>query len=146
DGELVWTSPAHAGIASAIAVEQDMLLFGTGLPEALGGVPGRTGLFAYRAEGRAVDTVAATGERDRAGNGNGEPADARVVEVTATDFAFSPARIEAAPGEALALRLVNRGSVPHGLRLVLPEGEVALARPVAPARDDTLRLRAPEEP
>src|SRR5690606_21075226 len=53
DGELVWTSPAHAGIASAIAVEQDMLLFGTGLPEARGGVPGRAGAFAYRSEGRA---------------------------------------------------------------------------------------------
>lgn len=39
--------------------------------------------------------------------------DARRITVTATDHAFDPAEIEAAPGEKLAIQLTNQGNVGH---------------------------------
>jgi uncharacterized cupredoxin-like copper-binding protein len=45
----------------------------------------------------------------------GEPQ--ATVEVVMRDLAFEPARIEAAPGEVLELRLVNRGALVHDLTI-----------------------------
>lgn len=42
-----------------------------------------------------------------------QPANARLVTITATDFAFSPADISAKPGEKLFIKLVNEGKAVH---------------------------------
>lgn len=54
-----------------------------------------------------------TGEDSKASTGMAETMDARRITVTATDHAFDPAEIEAAPGEKLAIQLTNQGNAGH---------------------------------
>lgn len=42
-----------------------------------------------------------------------KPADARTVEIVATDYAFDPATVTAEPGEKLYIKLVNQGEAVH---------------------------------
>lgn len=71
---------------------------------------------------------------------------AREIRVTATDFAFSPDRIELRVGETVNLVLVDEGSLPHdltipalGLSLAVEPGETASAALTAP-RPGTFRF------
>lgn len=70
----------------------------------------------------------------------------RVVELAATDLAFDPATITAAPGERLMLRVVNRGRSPHSLELHLPDRELQLEEELKPEKSATLTFDAPQEP
>lgn len=71
-----------------------------------------------------------------------KPADARAVTITATDFAFEPKTITAAPGEKLYVTLINKGQAVHmwqldGLpetHLHTPVGETAAKTIVAPSQ------------
>lgn len=71
---------------------------------------------------------------------------ARDVEVVATDFDFDPERIQAEPGQELAVKLVNRGNSPHNIEFELPTGEKELENNVPPGQSATLRITAPREP
>lgn len=42
-----------------------------------------------------------------------ESTDARHITITATEYAFDPAKIEAAPGEKLVIKLINKGNTVH---------------------------------
>lgn len=71
-----------------------------------------------------------------------KPADARAITIIATDFAFEPKTITAAPGEKLYVTLVNKGQAVHmwqleGLpetHLHTPVGETAAKTIVAPMK------------
>ncbi len=48
NGETVWESPAHESIGSNLWVHRDMLLFGSGVPEAFGGTEASGAVYAYK--------------------------------------------------------------------------------------------------
>jgi plastocyanin len=63
------------------------------------------------------------------------------VDVTMTEFRFSPSPLHALPGPVV-LRAVNAGRVGHDLTVLTPEGHRRLGHtpPVAPGETATLRL------
>lgn len=77
-----------------------------------------------------------------------KPADARAVTITATDFAFDPATITAAPGEQLFITLVNKGNAVHMWQLKdypethlhTPIGETAAKTIVAPMKPGVYKI------
>ena len=140
NGSLVWTSPGHGSIASALNVANETLLFGTGLPKMMGGNGGRTGVFAYRTQGAARTASA------RQPAGQDAKQDARTIEVLAYDYRFEPAKIEVAPGEAVAVKLVNKSDHPHNIEFELPSGEKELEKPVPPGESAVLKFTAPQKP
>ena len=146
DGSLLWTSPAHGSNASALAVHGDTLLFGTGLPKMLAGNGGRTGVFAYRPAGGGRARTASARDRSADAGGDAPGEGRRTVEVVAVDYRYEPARIEAAPGEPLAVKLINRGSHPHNIEFELPGGEQELEEPVPTGESAVLKFDAPQEP
>ncbi|MBT62765.1 MAG: hypothetical protein CML13_06090 [Puniceicoccaceae bacterium] len=71
-------------------------------------------------EGEAHDHASHASPDDHSGDGDHhastqetKPSDARAVRVVATDFAFEPKTITAAPGEKLYVTLVNKGNAVH---------------------------------
>jgi nitrite reductase (NO-forming) len=68
-------------------------------------------------------------------------APARQVDVTMTEFRFSPGPIHAIPGPAV-LRVTNAGRVGHDLTVLTPDGSRRLGHTplVAPGGTATLRL------
>lgn len=50
-GKKVWTSEAHGPVSSSLWVEEDTLLWGTGVPERFGGAKDGYGVVAYRLGG-----------------------------------------------------------------------------------------------
>lgn len=69
------------------------------------------------------------------------------IEVIATDeggqFRFSPATIEARPGQQLAIRVVNKGASAHDFSLVDLKVETGL---IDPGREKTITFTAPSRP
>ena len=55
DGSHLWTSGKHGSVASSIWVDENMVLWGAGVPKQFGGNAGQNGVFAYStpAAGRA---------------------------------------------------------------------------------------------
>jgi plastocyanin len=73
----------------------------------------------------ALGAAACGGDDDDGDDGDSaaatQPAGDGGVTVTATDFSFSPAEVEATAGEALSLTLQNDGSAPHTLTVYSDE-------------------------
>ena len=77
-----------------------------------------------------------------------KPADARSVEIVATDFAFDPATITAKSGEKLYITLVNQGNAVHMWQIEgMPEthlhtnpGETASKVITAPAKSGSYKV------
>ncbi|MDQ7858793.1 MAG: cupredoxin domain-containing protein [Armatimonadota bacterium] len=80
----------------------------------------------------------------RGGLGGGQippVAGARTVEIVATDFAFQPAEVTVRAGEAVNIRLVNRGVTAHDL--LVPALEVWIVAPPGRSATSGLRLDQP---
>ncbi|MEX1023767.1 MAG: PQQ-binding-like beta-propeller repeat protein [Planctomycetota bacterium] len=134
DGETVWTSGEHGSIGSSLCVDRGRLLFGTGIPESLGGIAKGKGLVVYgasRASAVAVREASAP--------------NARRIRVVAKDHEFEPATINVRPGEAVRIELVNQGETKHSIDFELPSGEVALEEPLEPDETGALTFTAPDE-
>jgi plastocyanin len=67
------------------------------------------------------------------------------IEIVATEYAFNPATITAAPGERLTILLRNQGTMAHNISFELPDGEVSLPQDVAPGSTGTLEVTAPDD-
>ncbi len=76
-----------------------------------------------------------------------QPAPARAIEVLASEYAFDPRLIVAAPAERLEVTLRNVGQTVHGLEFEWPGGEHSgLAGTVAPGQSASMTLTTPDEP
>ena len=97
--------------------------------------------------GTAGSATAGTGGSAQNGDGDGDGMDGeRVVELIATEFQFTPDRIEADPGERLIVRLRNEGQVEHSLQFELAGGdEVQLEDNVSPGDTAELTVEVPEQ-
>ena len=69
----------------------------------------------------------------------------RTIEVTATDYRFTPSDISVEPGEDVTIRLVNNGAMPHNIRFELPDESFELDDDVSPGDSAELRITAPEQ-
>lgn len=73
------------------------------------------------------------------------PQGSKVITLKTHDFRFYPDHFAAAPGEQLAIHVVNDGLPPAGIAFKLPSGPVALKGPVKPKHDAYLVVTAPSE-
>jgi plastocyanin len=85
----------------------------------------------------------ASAENDGGTASGGLTTSARKVSITAVEFKYTPNRITAKRSEALLITLMNRGTVPHNLRFVLPSGNKQLKNNVNPGSTGVLTLIAP---
>ncbi len=69
----------------------------------------------------------------------------RTLTIVAKDGSFTPAQLQAQPGETIHLTLSNRGKLPHSIVFLLPDGPVALQGEVAPGESGTLVLSVPNK-
>jgi plastocyanin len=74
--------------------------------------------------------------------GTGVTSTLRTVPVTASEFAFAPDEIFAAPAEELTIELANTGAFPHNIVFVLPDEEVG-SETVGSGESTSLTFDAP---
>ncbi len=67
--------------------------------------------------------------------------DVRTVEITATEFAFEPSKIDVEQGETVRLKLVNQGNLSHNLHL---HGVDTKTETVQGGASDTVEFTATE--
>lgn len=163
-GREVWTSPAHAAVASSVVVEGDLLLFGTGVPPGFGGPDsGERGVYAYRLGGADAKVAgvgvrvgtdasvrpAALRERRKGRNlereGHGTEVGRR-VRIDISGMRFQPEEIRAEPGERLRVELSNRSTMRHGIDFALPGGSRGLGTALEADELAELVVVAPEQP
>jgi len=88
----------------------------------------------------AALSIAALGAVTSAGAG--EASDTRSVTVTAKEFEFQPAMINAEPGQTLRIELVNEGRISHNLHFV---GNDVKTETIQAGNSDTITLTVPDK-
>jgi plastocyanin len=68
------------------------------------------------------------------------------VRITATDFAYEPNEIRAAPQMPMTITLINRGDSRHSIAFELPAGEPRLEQPIKSGDESQIRFTTPSEP
>jgi len=68
-------------------------------------------------------------------------ADTSVVEVVATEFGFSPSKVEVAAGSRVKIKLVNEGSLSHNLHIAEKGGATET---IQTGKTDSIIVTAPE--
>jgi plastocyanin len=68
------------------------------------------------------------------------------IQVRASDTAFTPDRINAAPGETVRIQLVNEGLAPHSIVFDFPGTRAALGNVVEPGGTGEMKFAAPARP
>lgn len=84
-----------------------------------------------------------SGDHHESSEGMEVPEDARRITITATDYDFDPAGVEAAPGEKLFIKLVNKGNTIHMWQL---KGMSETHLHAEPGESASKLITAPEEP
>lgn len=74
------------------------------------------------------------------------PPGATVIEMTTSEFTFSPKQFSVQAGRQIAVHIVNTGVPPSGIAIKLPSGPIALKGPVKPKEDAYFVFVAPDQP
>jgi glucose dehydrogenase len=77
---------------------------------------------------------------------NTPPAGARVVDIEIHDFHYFPSEFSAAPGEQIAVHLIDTDFTGYSIMFNLPSGLIGMKNGVGPNKDAYIAFTAPDEP
>lgn len=75
-----------------------------------------------------------------------EPTNPQMVELIATEYAFSPSQFVVESGQTTTVQLRNEGRIVHSISFELPEREITLDRILGPQQSGVVSFTAPTTP